>query len=107
MGNPPHRCAWSSKSTSHPSSLGGIRGIVSEIALAMQKAVRGNPFARAALEMACFDIAGQSIGVPAAPIARWDATADRSHGLVFGVWRRRSGDRGGTEGQRGLWLHAL
>lgn len=40
----------------------------SEIAAAMQKAVRGNPFARAALEMACFDIAGQSIGVPAAQL---------------------------------------
>lgn len=40
----------------------------SEIALAMQKAVRGNPFARAALEVACFDIAGQSIGVPAAQL---------------------------------------
>ncbi|MCZ7976414.1 hypothetical protein EXN32_11330 [Agrobacterium tumefaciens] len=40
----------------------------SEFALAMRKAVRGDPFARAALEMACSDIAGQSIGVPAAQL---------------------------------------
>jgi muconate/chloromuconate cycloisomerase len=32
---------------------------------AMAKAVKGNPFARAAIEMACFDIAGQALGVPA------------------------------------------
>jgi L-alanine-DL-glutamate epimerase-like enolase superfamily enzyme len=40
----------------------------SEIAAAMHKAVRGNPFARAAIEMACFDIAGQAFGVSTAQL---------------------------------------
>jgi muconate/chloromuconate cycloisomerase len=35
---------------------------------AMREAVRGNPFARAAVEMACFDIAGQAASVPVAQL---------------------------------------
>jgi muconate/chloromuconate cycloisomerase len=40
----------------------------SEVAAVMQKRVKGNPFARAALEMACFDLAGQALGVGAAQL---------------------------------------
>lgn len=35
---------------------------------AMRAAVRGNAFARAAIEMACFDVAGKSLSVPAAQL---------------------------------------
>ncbi|MEX3963675.1 enolase C-terminal domain-like protein [Paraburkholderia sp. EG286B] len=41
---------------------------ISEIAATMRRAVRGNPFAKAAIEMACFDILGNALGVGAAQL---------------------------------------
>jgi muconate/chloromuconate cycloisomerase len=51
-----------------PAIIGRDPSNCSQIAAIMQRAVRGNPFARAAVEMACFDIAGQALGVGAAQL---------------------------------------
>ncbi|NTF91508.1 hypothetical protein G6L46_30540 [Agrobacterium rhizogenes] len=51
-----------------PSLIGRDPTQCSQISAIMQKAVRGNPFARAAIEMACFDIAGKAFGAPASQL---------------------------------------
>ncbi|PMS31221.1 muconate cycloisomerase [Trinickia symbiotica] len=58
----------------------------SDIAAVMSKAVRGNPFARAAIEMACFDVAGQALGVPVAQLV-----GGRRRSSVPMVWSLASG----------------
>lgn len=48
-----------------PAIIGSDPRDVRDIARRMGKAVRLNPFARAAVEMACWDLAGKAAGVPA------------------------------------------
>ncbi|MDW9893100.1 hypothetical protein GOC28_28025 [Sinorhizobium meliloti] len=70
-----------------PALMGRDPRNCSEIAVSMQRAVRGNPFARAALEMACFDIAGQAFDVPAAQLM-----GGRQRQSVPMVWSLASGN---------------
>jgi L-alanine-DL-glutamate epimerase-like enolase superfamily enzyme len=69
----PGRPVWSQESASSvrsvideylaPAVIGRHPCQRSEVAAIMRKVVHGNPFARAAIEMACFDVAGNALGV--------------------------------------------
>ncbi|MDH6152589.1 MULTISPECIES: muconate/chloromuconate family cycloisomerase [Paraburkholderia] len=69
-----------------PAILGRDPLQCSDVAAVMSKTVRGNPFARAAIEMACFDVAGQALGVPVAQLV-----GGRRRSSVPMVWSLASG----------------
>ena len=82
-----------------------VRGIdPAEIAVVhdrMDRVVKGNPYAKAAVDIACHDIAGKAQGVPGLDAARRQAPGrDRARALARDHGRRSLRRRGRAGGRR-------